>query len=69
MTIDTQAQFITDVQSACRKAKETKSRADLETARVLMMNGGMNGLPTPAAENLRWAYADAVMSVTGAGAS
>ncbi len=65
MTIDAQAAFITEVQTACRKAKTSKSTADLEAARVLMDVPKLSDLPREAQENLRWAYAEALMAVTG----
>lgn len=66
MSLDAQAVLITEVQKACRKAKESKLSADLEAARLLMLDPALKDLPKEAYENLRWAYADAVISSTGA---
>lgn len=69
MTLEAQAQLITDIQAACRKAKDSKSPADLEAARLLMLSDDVAALPSEARDNLRWAYASAVTAVTGGGAS
>lgn len=66
MTLDTQAAYITECQRACRTAKESRSSVDLEKARALLDSHRLLELPKGAQENLRWAYADALLSVTGA---
>lgn len=63
--IDAQAALVTEVQAACRKAKNTRSKADLEAARLRMDTPEVKALRKEVRENLRWAYADAVISVTG----
>lgn len=67
MTIEAQADFITSVQRACRKAKDSRKATDLETARKLMDSPEYLALPKPVSEDLAWAYAGAVMAVTGGG--
>lgn len=66
MTIDADAELMTEVQAACRKAKASKRPADLEAARLLMETDKVKALPKALYENLRWAYADAVIGATGA---
>ena len=69
MTIDAQAELMTKVQQACRLAKQTRKDTDLEAARQLMETADVKALPKALLEDLRWAYADAVIGVTGAGAA
>lgn len=66
MTITAQAELMTKVQQACRLAKDSKKPADLEAARQLMESAEVKALPKEPYENLRWAYADAVIGSTGA---
>lgn len=66
MTITAHAELITRVQKACRDAKASKRPADLEAARLLMVSDEVKALPKELLENLRWAYADAVIGSTGA---
>lgn len=64
--LDAQAAYITEAQQACRKAKESRNARDLEAARVIITKPEIAELPKAARENLHWAYAAAVLSVTGA---
>jgi hypothetical protein len=63
---DAEAKIPTDIQAACRKAKQTRSPADLEAARLLMLKPEVEALRPSLRDNLRWAYGAAVMAVTGA---
>jgi hypothetical protein len=65
-TLDAHAALVTEVQAACRKAKESRNSGDLEAARLIMTRPEISSLPKEARENLQWAYAAAVMAVTGA---
>jgi hypothetical protein len=66
MTITAHAELMTKVQKACREAKTSRRPTDLETARQLMETAEVKALPKELYENLRWAYADAVIGSTGA---
>lgn len=66
MTITAQAELITKVQTACRKAKASRLSSDLNAAAHLMETPEVKALPKDLYENLRWAYADAVIGSTGA---
>ena len=66
MTIEAHAALMTEVQQACRKAKASRLPADLTAARELMETPAVKALPKKLYEDLRWAYADAVIGSTGA---
>jgi hypothetical protein len=66
--ITAHAAYLTEAQQACRKAKESRSAGDLEAARLLLTDERIQTLPRQAVNDLQWAYASAVMSVTGGGA-
>lgn len=65
-TLDAHAALVTEAQTACRKAKESRDERDLEAARLVMTKPGIASLPREAREDLHWAYVAAVMAVTGA---
>lgn len=65
-TIDEQAAFLTEVQQACRKARDSRRRVDLQKAAALMGSHRFGYLPDEAQEDLTFAYAAAVQKVTGA---
>ena len=67
--IDAHAAYLTEAQHACRKAKESRDAGDLEAARLLLNDDRFQALPRQAINDLQWAYASAVMSVTGGGAA
>jgi hypothetical protein len=67
--LDAQAAYITEAQQACRKAKDSRDTRDLEAARLVLSDDRLQGLPKKAILDLQWAYASAVMSVTGGGAA
>ena len=64
--IEAQAAFITEVQRACRKVKQTRHPQDLKTAADLMNSAEFTYLPDPVQEDLHFAYAEALMATTGA---
>ena len=66
-TIDEQALFLTQVQQACRRAKESRRSIDLTKAAALMDSHRFGYLPEEAQEDLHLAYAEAAQSVTGFG--
>lgn len=66
--LDDQAEFLTEVQRACRIAVETRARTDLLKAAALIDSYRFGYLPAMAQEDLHFAYAEAVQSVTGFGA-
>lgn len=63
------AAYLTEAQQACRKAKDSRDAVDLEAARLLLTDERIQALPKQAVNDLQWAYASAVMSVTGGGAA
>lgn len=63
--IDDSAEYITEVQRACRLARETKERKELLKAQALVDSYRFLDLPEPAQQDLLWAYAEAAQSVTG----
>jgi hypothetical protein len=69
MTIEAQAAFLTEVQHACRLARESKSKADLSKAAALLDSPKFAELPEGNREDLSEAYARAHLAVTCAGAA
>lgn len=67
-TIAESAAFLTEVQRACRTARESRQKRDLEAASRLMDSGAFGLLPDEAQEDLHFAYAEAAQAVTGFGA-
>jgi hypothetical protein len=65
-TIDEQAAFLTEVQQACRKARDSRRNIDLQKAAALMDSPRFTYLPEGVQEDLTFAYAEAVQKVTGA---
>lgn len=68
MTLEAQAAFITEVQSICRQAKASKSRALLQEASAMLDDDRFKCLEPSAKANLQAAYRDAFGAATGAGA-
>lgn len=68
MTIEAQAAYVTEVQQACRNAKQTRSRIDLSAAMALMEDARFDGLDRPVKLDLQEAYRAAFGASTGAGA-
>lgn len=67
-TIAESAAFLTEVQRACRAARDSRQKRDLEDASRLMDSGRFGFLPDEAQEDLHFAYAEAAQAVTGFGA-
>lgn len=65
-SIDVQAAFVTDVQRACKAARETKKRVELQKAAALIDSPRMDELNEWVREELLADYAHAMVSVTGA---
>lgn len=66
--IEAQAAFITEVQSICRQAKQSRNRALLQEAAAMLDDPRFAGLEPEAKINLQAAYRDAYGAATGAGA-
>ena len=66
MTIDAQAAFLTEAQHACRKARESRSRVDLQKASALLDSERFDLLPEQVQIDLGAAYGAAMIAVTGA---
>lgn len=66
MTLDAQASFVTEVQRACREARESRSKAALEKAADLLDRPEYDALPEKAKIDLGAAFGAAVIAVTGA---
>lgn len=66
-TIDENAAFLTEAQRACRTARESRQKHDLEAAWRLMDSGRFGLLPDEAQEDLHFAYAEAAQAVRGFG--
>lgn len=64
-TLDLQAEYLTDVQTACRTARESKRQVDLQKAAALLDSDRYEGLPDGAKVDLAAAYSAAFMAVTG----
>lgn len=69
MTLDAQASFVTEVQRACREARESRSKAALEKAAALINSSAFKALPLGSREDLSEAYARAHLMVTAGGAA
>ncbi|WP_354060116.1 hypothetical protein [Devosia sp. 2618] len=67
-TIAESADFMTEVQRACRVAKDSKLTRDLSAAARLMDSARFGLLPDEAQQDLHFAYAEAAQAVTGFGA-
>lgn len=65
-TIDIQANYLTEVQTACRKARDSRSKNDLIKAAALLDSDRYDGLPDEAKVDLAAAYGAAMIAVTGA---
>lgn len=66
MTIlDDKADLVTEIQQACRKARVSRRKADLEAAAKLLGSASFTYLPDGVQEDLHVAYAEAVQAVTG----
>lgn len=59
MTIEAQASFVTEVEKACRKAKESRERDDLINAGALFDDPRFKLLDPAIRDDLREAYRDA----------
>lgn len=66
-TLDAKAAFLTEAQQACRAARDSRQRRDLEAAAKLMDSPNFGMLPDDAQQDLHFAYAEAVQAVTGFG--
>ena len=64
-TLDLQAEYLTAVQHACRTARESKNKIDLQKAAALIDSDRYAGLPDGAKVDLAAAYSAAFMAVTG----
>lgn len=62
---DEQAAFLTAVQQACRKARESRNRVDLQKAAALLDSNRFDGLPQEAQIDITAAYGAAMIAVTG----
>jgi hypothetical protein len=67
-TLDEQAEYLTAVQNACRKARDSRNKTDLIKAAALLDSDRMDGLPQDAQVDLHVAYGVAALAVTGFGA-
>ncbi len=65
-TIEAHADYLTAVQQACRKARESGKRSDLLKAAALIDSDRFFQLPAGAQVDLSAAYAAALVKVTGA---
>ena len=63
--IEAHASYLTAVQHACRKARESKNKIDLQKAAALIDSDRYAGLPDGAKVDLAAAYSAAFMAVTG----
>lgn len=66
MTLDTQADLITQVQTVLRQARDEKSEAKLRKGADLMNSPAFDALPSEAQEDLAALYAEAMLKATGA---
>lgn len=67
MTIEAQADFITEVQRACRKAKDSRKEHDLRLAKNLIDDPRFSALGESEQEDLMEAYGRAHLFVSGGG--
>lgn len=63
--IEAHASYLTAVQRACRTARESKNKIDLQKAAALIDSDRYAGLPDGAKVDLAAAYSAAFMAVTG----
>lgn len=65
-SIDDHASYLTSVQAACRKARETRNNVDLQKAAALLDSNRYDALPEDAKVDVAAAYGAAMIAVTGA---
>ena len=65
-TLDQHAEYMTAVQQACRKARDSRKKMDLERAAALLDSDRYDALPSEAQIDLAAAYGAAMIAVTGA---
>ena len=63
--IDQMTEYFSAVQRACRQARESKNKIDLQKAAALIDSDRYAGLPDGAKVDLAAAYSAARMAVTG----
>ncbi len=66
MTIQAQADFLTEVQQTLRQARDEKSEAKLRKGADMMNSPAFSTLPNDAQEDLSALYAEALFRATGA---
>jgi len=64
-TLDEHAAYITAVQHACRKARDSRKKIDLEKAGALLNSDRYDGLPPGVQVDLAAAFAAAMVAQTG----
>ena len=64
-TLDAQANYVTAVQHACRKARDSRKKIDLEKAGALLNSDRYDGLPPGVQVDLAAAFAAAMVAQTG----
>lgn len=64
-TLDAQAQYFTAVQQACRQARQSRDKIDLEKAGALLESDRFDELPAEAQVDLAAAFAAAMVATTG----
>lgn len=64
--LEHQADYLTAVQQACRKARESRNNVDLQKAAALLDSNRYDALPDDAKVDVAAAYGAAMIAVTGA---
>jgi len=64
-TLDEHAAYFTAVQAACRKARDSRQKIDLEKAGALLESDRFDTLPSGAQVDLAAAFAAAMVAQTG----
>ena len=65
-TLDQHSEYVTAVQRACRKARDSRDKRDLISAAALLDSHRFEALPTEVQIDLSAAYGAAMVAVTGA---